>query len=77
MIINTNKSNIVHFRPATTRIPKYDVILSCNNHIMNVFDNYTYFGFVLHEQLYYNITAKAVASLEKRELGLVTAKCKF
>ena len=59
MCINSTKSNIVHFRPASIR--RTDVTFNCGDTILKVAEQYTYLGIVLSEHLDYNVTANAIA----------------
>ena len=64
MTISGCKSNVVHFRPSSKYIFKYDdLIIELKNY-------YIYLGIILNEFLDLNLTDKIVT------LGLVMVKCK-
>ncbi len=74
MHVNTDKSNIVHFRPNSC--PLTYCIFRCGDSVIKVVDRYVYLGLTLHEHLDFNITAKVVAQSAGRALGLLIAKSK-
>ena len=74
MVVNTNKSNIVHFRPPSIDRTQYE--FHCGDAQLTVVEKYTYLGLILTEFLDYNVTAKVVAQSASRALGLLIAKSK-
>ncbi len=74
MHVNSTKSNIMHFRANSVMRTSFN--FTCGSSPLNLVDRYTYLGVVLHEQLDFNITVKAVAQSASRALGLLIAKCK-
>ena len=59
MIVNGNKSKIVHFRNPSVR--KTDFTFRCGNDVLETIDKYTYLGLLLSEHLDFDLTAKHVA----------------
>ena len=74
LVVNLEKSKIVHFRTQST--PKTNFTFVLNNNDMEIVPSYTYLGLLLSEFLDYNCMAKAVAKSASRSLGLLIAKCK-
>lgn len=75
MIVNGNKSKIVHFRNPSVR--KTDFTFRCGNDVLETVDKYTYLGLLLSEHLDFDLTAKHVAQSASRALGLLISKCKL
>lgn len=73
--INTEKSNIVHFRPNSK--PKSDFNFMVGNTRLEVVSTYKYLGILLHEHLDYKVTADMVSKSAGRALGLIIAKSKL
>ena len=74
MQVNTEKTQIVHFRP-----PSFDRTEYCFKYgaqVINVVLQYKYLGLILSEHLDYQITATMVAKSASRALGLLFAKFK-
>ena len=65
MVVNIQKSNIVHFYPPSVRRTQY-------NFRCGLVEKYNYLD--LTEFLDYNVTAKVVAQIASRALGLWIAK---
>jgi hypothetical protein len=74
MIVNPEKSNIVHFRPQS--VGRSDCCFKCGDHFLKVVGQYTYLGLMLNEFLDFDLTAKSVAQSASRALGLLIAKAK-
>ena len=74
MSINTDKTNIVHFRPRSKPITDFKFI--CGGVELLIKDKYVYLGLVLEEHLNFNITASFVAKSASRALGLLISKFK-
>jgi hypothetical protein len=74
MNINSNKSNIVHFRPPSVKITSSR--FRCGADEISLIDKYVYLGLHLTEHLDYNIMAKFVAQSAGRALGLLIVKYK-
>ena len=74
MHVNSNKSNIVHFRAVSC--PRTEVTFHCGSDIIRNTDRYVYLGLTLTEHLDYNVTAKSVAQSASRALGFLIAKYK-
>ncbi|MEW8546023.1 MAG: reverse transcriptase family protein [Candidatus Thiodiazotropha sp.] len=74
LLINQQKSNIVHFRP--TRVVKSNYTFNCGDKILEIVPQYIYLGLLLSEHLDYEKMAKNVCKAANRALGLVIAKCK-
>ena len=72
--INTEKTNIVHFRPKGQ--PRSNVVFRCGNEVIAYKDRYRYLGLWLTEHLEYDCMAKEVAKAAHRALGLIIAKSK-
>ena len=74
MSVNTKKTQIVHFRTAST--PRTNYSFTLNASPISVVDRYKYLGLVVNEFLDYDLTAAMVAKAAGRALGLLIAKCK-
>ena len=75
MSINTDKSQIVHFRRSSKPKTCFNFIL--DDRSIKVVSTYKYLGLVLHENLDYNVTAQMVAKSAGRALGLIITKSKL
>ena len=53
MIVNSTKSNIVHFRPQS--VQRTDNVFLCGEKQLEIVDKYTYLGIVLNEHLDYSV----------------------
>ena len=74
MMININKSNVVHFRPNS--VARSDFVFKCGEEVISYTDKYMYLGLLLTEHLDYNVSAKSVAQSASRALGLLIARYK-
>ncbi|XP_052256259.1 uncharacterized protein LOC127861632 isoform X1 [Dreissena polymorpha] len=74
MVVNANKSNIVHFRPNS--VPRSEFNFKCGVHGLTYVDKYSYLGLLLSEHLDFSISAKSVAQSASRALGLLIARYK-
>ena len=74
MSVNSQKSNVVHFRPPSINCT--NVTFHCGDEAISVVNQYTYLGIVLDEFLYYSVTAKVIAQSASRALGFLIAKAK-
>ena len=74
MSVNSNKSQIVHFRPRSVHRSNYS--FKCGSDNLGIVEQYVYLGLTLTEFLDFNITAKMVAQSAGRALGLLIAKFK-
>ena len=74
MSVNTEKSNVVHFRQPST--PKTSTVFSFGSGTIETIAQYKYLGVILSEHLDYDIMTKYVAQCASRALGLLIAKCK-
>ncbi len=70
MSLNTDKTQIVHFRAQSQYVFKY------GDHDIKLVPLYKYLGLVLNEHLDYQLMAKVVAKSTNRMLGLLIAKSK-
>ncbi len=74
MIVNTDKTQIVHFRTQSKERTGFMFIYGEQN--INVMSQYKYMGLILNEHLDYFLMAKKVAKSAGQALGLLSAKCK-
>ena len=72
--INTEKTQIVHFRKKTT--PRTDLIFIFGDVTLKVVSSYKYLGMVFHEHIDYNACVDILTSSASRALGSVIAKFK-
>ena len=75
MVVNNNKSNIIHFRNPS--IERTNFKFQCGASALTTVDRYTYLGLLLTEHLDFELTAKFVAQSASRALGLLISKCKL
>ena len=68
MVVNLDKTNIVHFRPRSIPLVQYPFMY--NGQPITVTHKYRYLGLVLDQFLDYSVTAEAVAAA--RSLGVPT-----
>ena len=73
MSINTNKTNIVHYRPKSNSKTCFNFTFGDVD--LMIKESYLYLGLVLEEHLNFNVTASFVAKSASRALGLLI--CKF
>ena len=74
MVVNHDKSHIVHFRPNCRN--RTTISFTCGDYNLQVVNKYMYLGILLDEHLDFGATAKCVAQSAGRALGLLIAKCK-
>ena len=74
MQVNLEKTNVVHYRNASTS--RTDCTFQFGTDKIDISESYKYLGLVLDEFLNYDITAKYVANSATRALGLIIAKDK-
>ena len=74
VLVNLDKSKIVHYRSAKTAETLYNFTFSGKS--MDKVDRYKYLGLILHYKLDFSVTAQAVAKSATRALGLLIAKAK-
>ena len=74
VIVNTHKSQIVHFRAKSTPETRYEFIMS-GKELAKV-EKYKYLGLVIDYKLDFKVTAESVAKSANRALGLLIAKSK-
>ena len=54
LVINTAKSNVIHFRGISVPISKY--FFRCGDQYLNYVSQYKYLGFILTEHLDFNVS---------------------
>ena len=74
MSINAMKTNVVHFRKASSK--RTDFKFSCGPHDIIVVEKYKYLGCVLEETLNFSHTANMLADSASRATGAIVTKCK-
>jgi hypothetical protein len=74
MIVNPQKSNIVHFRPPS--VVKNTLAFTCGAHSLQNATQYTYLGIPFDEHLDFLKTVKSEAQSAGRALGLLIATSK-
>ena len=74
VMVNTDKSQVVHFRKKNT--PQTMVEFKLSNKSLDKVNKYKYLGLVLDFSLDYNVTASVVAKSASRALGLLISKAK-
>ncbi|XP_053380371.1 uncharacterized protein LOC128548876 [Mercenaria mercenaria] len=74
MLVNCDKSNIVHFRPNKKAVTNF--VFKMRTDSLKVVSKYTYLGVLLSEFLDYAEMAKTAAVSAGRALGLVISKSK-
>jgi hypothetical protein len=74
VMINSDKTNIVHFRPKGQ--PQSEYAFECGGSTLAYKDKYRYLGLWLSEYLEYECMAKEVSKAAHRALGLIIAKSK-
>ena len=74
MLLNFNKSKIVHFRPKSFLQTAHE--FHCGSESIEVVSQYKYLGLILTEFLEYNVTTKIVSQSAGRALGLLMSKDK-
>ena len=74
MVVNNQKSNVLHFRPPSVGRTNYN--FRCGDAALYIVEKYNYSVLVLNEFLDYNVTAKIVAQSASRALGLLITKSK-
>ncbi len=72
ILINKEKSKIVHFRPSRTERSKEEVKIG--EHDLDIVAEYKYLGIILNEHLKYECTAEILAKSATRALGSVMNK---
>ncbi len=72
MTVNTDKTQIVHFRTQSKEQTGFMFIYGEQN--INVVSQYKYLGLILNEHLYYAMMTKMVAKSAGRSIGLLIAK---
>ena len=72
--VNTDKTNIVHFRP--TRQQKTNFNFKYGEHIINMASEYKYLGIIVDEHLKFDSCISALASAAGRALGAIISKFK-
>ena len=72
MAINTEKTQIVHFRP--TRSPKTDYKFNFGGHPLSIVSHYKYLGVIFDEHLTFDINASTLAKSSLRALGGIKNK---
>ena len=75
LVINKNKSAVVHFRSSSTEIIQDEFV--CGSEIINIAKSYKYLGVLLTDTLDYNAMVKSVAQAANRALGLLMSKVKL
>ena len=74
LVINTAKSNVIHFRGISVPISKYS--FRCGDQYLNYVSQYKYLGFILTEHLDFNVSVESVAKVCNRALGSLISKFK-
>ena len=74
LVVNRDKSNIVHFRPSSK--VRSDYMFNLGPDILEYKDSYKYLGVVLDQFLEFNQTAKILADSAGRALGSLVNKFK-
>ena len=72
--INCNKTNVVHFRPASKVRTNSEFHIGSNR--LQLVEKYKYLGVVLNEFMDYEITSSTFADAGNRALGGIIHKCK-
>ena len=72
MIVNENKTKIVHFRPKNQNVTNYQFMF--HNKSLEVIHEYRYLGIILTENLDFQRTAKLLAEAGGRAFGMVRNK---
>ena len=72
LIINTNKTKVVHFRPPS--IPRTHSQFFLNNDSLETVAKYRYLGLVITEHLDLNVTAQTAAQSATRAPGILISK---
>ena len=72
--INTEKSNIVHFRPS--RIKRTEHLFMYGDTILDIVNEYKYLGVILDEHLTFEACSKTLADSGGRALGAIISKFK-
>ena len=75
LVINNNKSAVVHFRSSSTEITQHKFV--CGSEIINIAKSYKYLGVLLTDTLDYNVMVKNVAQAANRALDLLISKVKL
>ena len=75
MTVNTDKTEIVHFRPS--RCKRTPFHFTFDDNILRVVENYKYLGVYFDEHMTFMRTASALASSSSRALGSVRYRLKF
>ena len=72
--VNTDKTNIVHFRPTTQQKTNFN--FKYGEHIINMASEYKYLGVIVDEHLKFDSCISALASAAGRALGEIISKFK-
>ena len=74
MVVNNQKSNVLHFRPPSVGRTNYN--FRYGDAALYIVEKYNYLVLVVNEFLDYNVTAKIVAQSASRALCLLITKSK-
>jgi len=74
MSVNTEKTQIVHFRPRNTPQSSYNFLYEGNN--LEVVKQYKYLGILLNENMDFQTVAKSLTAAGSRAMGLLRYKLK-
>ena len=72
--MNTDETNVVHFRP--TRYQKTNFNFTYGEHVINMATEYKYLGIIVDEHLEFDSCISALASAASRALGAIISKFK-
>lgn len=72
MIVNVNKTKIVHFRSQAR--PRSNFVFKLNGYTVEYAERYKYLGIVLDEHLLYNVTASVLSDSGNRALAAIYTK---
>ena len=74
LVINTAKSNVIHFCGISEPMSKYS--FRCGDQYLDYVSQYKYLGFILTEHLDFNVSVESVEKVCNRALGSLISKFK-